>query len=40
MYLLLFTNNSKLCNIVIDKGNKYFVGYRTKSVAVNADGTS
>ena len=25
MYLVLFTNNTKLCNIVIDKGNKYFV---------------
>jgi hypothetical protein len=24
MHIILFTNNTKLCNIIIDKGNKYF----------------
>ena len=24
MHIILFTNNAKLCNIIIDKGNKYF----------------
>jgi len=24
IYKILFTNNTKLCNIIIDKGNKYF----------------